>query len=59
MEWKLRPIDPRRSTHGQAFRGLGATPPGKIFFLARLAHSCETDFRVLGFYVVWLPRFLI
>ena len=27
------------------------------FFLARLAHSSETDFRVLGFYVVWLPRF--
>ena len=59
MERRLGPTGPSRSTHRQVSRGLGATLLGKFFFLARLAHSCETDFRVLGFYVVWLPRFLI
>ena len=37
--------------------GVRGQRPREIFFWAHLAHSCETDFQVLGFYVVWLPCF--
>ena len=47
MEWKAQAgalMDKPLGVRGQW--------PGEIFFLAHLAHSCETNFRVLGFYVV-------
>ena len=49
MEWRL----PKLERLWRSLWGFGGNAPGKIF-LARLAHSCETDFQVLGFYVVWL-----